>query len=222
MRKILILASVAAALIPLAAAPSGASAADGPFIGARLSTLGAGFEVGGHLSSNWDVRLLANGFDYSTNRTVDQIRYDGKLKMASFGVQADWHPIAGGPLYLTGGLYSNGNKVNATATPTATTNIGGVPFTPTQIGMLDAHGKFNGTPPYLGIGGRWGAGPVDFTVEAGAYFQGKAHVTMTNNGTFANDPTFQAQLEIERRNLEHDLNDFSTYPVVALGVGYHF
>ncbi len=221
MRETSILCSAAAVAVA-AALPLAAHAAGGPFFGARLSTLGAGLEVGTHLSSRWDVRLLANGFDYSTDRTVDQIRYDGKLKMASFGVQADWHPIAGGPLYLTGGLYSNGNKLNATATPTGTTNIGGVPFTPTQIGTLDAHGKFSGSAPYLGIGGRWGAGAVDFTLEAGAYFQGKAHVTMTNNGTFANDPTFKAQLEIERQNLEHNLNDFSTYPVVALGVGYHF
>jgi hypothetical protein len=210
-------ATTLAAFIPLAA-----HAADGPFVDARISTLGLGVDVGTHVNSNWDVRLLANGFDYNANRSVDQINYRGKLKMASFGVQTDWHPIAGGPLYLTGGLYANGNKINATATPTATTTIGSVPFTPAQIGTLAAHGKFGGTAPYLGIGGRWGTGPVDFTLEAGAYFQGKARVTLTNNGAYANDPTFQAQLAVEQQKLQHNLNDFSTYPVVALGVGYHF
>ncbi len=218
MRKILSLAVLASA----AFAPLAAHAADGPFIGARISTLGAGLEVGTHLSSNWDVRLLANGFDYSANRTVDQIRYDGKLKMASWGAQFDWHPIKQGPLYLTAGLYSNGNKINATANPSGTVNIGGVPFTQAEVGNLYAHGKFKSTAPYLGIGGRWGAGPVDISLEAGAYFQGKANVTLTNDGVFAGNSAFQAQLEIERQNLEHNLNDFSTYPVVALGVGYHF
>ena len=218
MRKILPLAVLASA----AFAPLAAHAADGPFIGARISTLGAGLEVGTHLSSNWDVRLLANGFDYSANRTVDQIRYDGKLKMASWGAQFDWYPIKQGPLYLTAGLYSNGNKINATANPSGTVNIGGVPFTQAEVGNLYAHGKFKSTAPYLGIGGRWGAGPVDISLEAGAYFQGKANVTLTNDGVFAGNSAFQAQLEIERQNLEHNLNDFSTYPVVALGVGYHF
>ena len=218
MRKILPLAVLAsAAFVPLAA-----HAADGPFVGARISTLGAGFEVGTHLSSNWDVRLLVNGFDYNANRTVDDIRYDGKLKMASWGGQVDWHPVAHGPLYLTAGLYSNGNKINAVANPSGTVDIGGVPFTQAQVGNLYAHGKFKSTAPYLGIGGRWGAGPVDITLEAGAYFQGKANVTLTNDGVFASNSTFQTQLEVERRDLERNLNDFSTYPVVALGVGYHF
>ena len=138
------------------------------------------------------------------------------------GGQIDWHPIAHGPLYLTAGLYSNGNKINAVANPAGTVNIGGLPFTQAEVGNLYAHGKFKSTAPYLGIGGRWGAGPVDFTLEAGAYFQGKANVTLTNDGIFASNPTFQTQLEIERQDLQRNLNDFSTYPVVALGVGYHF
>ena len=225
MRKLVILSSTvlaAAAFIPLAALPSQALAADGPFVDARISTLGAGLDLGTHLSPNWDVRLLVNGFNYNANRTVDDIRYDGKLKMASWGAQFDWHPIAHGPLYLTAGLYSNGNKINAVASPSGTVDIGGVPFTSAEVGNLYAHGKFKSTAPYLGIGGRWGAGPIDFTAEAGAYFQGKANVTLTNDGAFAGNSTFQAQLEIERQNLQHNLNDFSTYPVVALGIGYHF
>ena len=217
MRKILILAAASAAFIPFVS-----HAADGPFVGARISTLGAGVEVGDTISPYWDVRLLANGFNYDANRTVDAIRYAGKLKMGSFGVQADWHPIAHGPLYLTAGLYANGNKIDANANPTTTTTIGILPFTPAEIGTINGHAKYNSTAPYLGIGGRWGAGPVDFTLEAGAYFQGKATVTLTNNGIFASDPTFQAQLETERQNLQHNLNDFSTFPVVALGVGYRF
>ena len=220
MRKILILAAATAVVLPLA--PLAAHAADGPFVGVRASTLGAGLEIGDNISPYWDVRLIGNGFDYSANRTVDDIRYDGKLKMGSLGVQADWHPIANGPLYLTAGLYANDNKVNANANPTTTTTIGILPFTPAEIGTISGRAKFNSTAPYLGIGGRWGVGPIDISLEAGAYFQGKATVTLTNNGIFASDPTFQAQLATERQNLQHNLNDFSTFPVVALGVGYRF
>jgi len=222
MRKTPILPSILAVTAFAAGVPLAAHATDGPFVGARISTLGAGVEVGTRLAPNWDVRLLANGFDYSADRTVDQIRYNGKLKMASWGAQADWHPISGGPLYLTAGLYSNGNKIDAAASPSGTVTIGSLPFTPAEIGTINARGKFKSSAPYLGIGGRWGTGPVNFTLEAGAYFQGKAHVTMTNNGAFASDPTFQAQLEIERQKLQNNLNDFSTLPVVALGVGYRF
>ncbi len=222
MFKISTLIPALAGLTLAAGLPLGAHAADGPFIGARVSTLGAGLEVGDTFSPNWDVRLLANGFDYDANRTVDDIRYDGKLKMGSFGVQADWHPIANGPLYLTAGVYANNNKIDANANPSGTVNIGNLPFTSAEIGTLNGHAKFNSTAPYLGIGGRWGMGPVYVRLEAGAYFQGKADVTLTNNGIFASDPTFQSQLAIERQNLQHNLNDFSTFPVVALGVGYRF
>jgi len=214
--------SAIAATALVAVMPLAAHAAGGPFIDARISTLGAGVDVGAPVSPYWDVRLLANGFDYTANRSVDQIDYNGKLKMASFGVQADWHPIANGPLYLTAGLYANGNKIDANAAPSSTTTIGTLPYTTAEIGTLTAHGKFGSTAPYLGLGGRWGTGPVDFTFEAGAYFQGKANVALTNDGVFASDPGFQAQLAIERQNLQRNLNDFSTYPVVALGVGYHF
>ncbi|MGZ3299248.1 MAG: hypothetical protein ACXU8U_06950 [Asticcacaulis sp.] len=217
MRKMIILSAVAALTWPVAS-----YAADNAFIGLRLSTLGGGIEVGSHFAPNWSGRLIANGFDYNANRNVDNIDYRGKLKMASFGAQLDWHPMADGPFYLTGGLYANGNKVHATATPATTTNIGSVPFTPAQIGTITADGKFRGAAPYLGLGGRWPVGALDINLEAGAYFQGKPRVAMTSNGTYASDPTYQQQLEIERKNLQNDLNTFSTYPVVALGVAYHF
>lgn len=220
MSKFLAFAAVAAGL---SAAPMMAHAADnGPWVGARIGTLGPGLEVGTDFSPNWSARLIGNGFNLNANRTVDQVRYDGKLKIAAFGAQFDWHPMANGPFFISAGLYSNGNKIDATATPNVTTTIGNLPYTPAQIGKLYAHGKFSGSAPYLGLGGRWPVGALELSVEAGAYFQGKPHVTLTNDGIFATDPTFQAQLEIQRRDLEHDLNDFSTYPVVAVGLGYRF
>ena len=65
-------------------------------------------------------------------------------------------------------------------------------------------------------------GAIDVNLEAGAYFQGKPRVTMTSNGSYASNPAYQQQLEVERQNLQKDLDSFSTYPVVALGVAYHF
>jgi hypothetical protein len=218
MRHLASVAAIAAALFTCGQA----EAADHVFAGARVSTLGVGGEFGVDLTSHWTVRALVNGYDWNYNTTSDDIRYDGKLKLASWGGQIDYRFVADGPLYVTAGLYSNDNKIHATARPTSTTDIGGIPFTPEQIGTLTARGKFSDTAPYLGLGARWPIGPMQINLEAGAYFQGKSRVTLTSDGTYADNPTYQDALEQERKDLQGDMDDFKTYPVVALGLRYTF
>lgn len=212
--------SAVAAMAMLAC--GGAQAADNVFAGARVSTLGVGGEFGVNLNSHWTVRALANGYDWDYKTTNDDIRYNGKLKLASFGGQVDYRFVANGPLYVTAGLYKNDNKIHATARPNSVTMIGGLPFTPDQIGTITAHGKFNDTAPYLGLGANWPMGPISINLEAGAYFQGKSHVTLTSDGTYANNQIYQDALEQERNDLQKKVDDYKTYPVVALGVRYNF
>ena len=217
MRRTLLIAIPLALLTPLVAHAEGPEVA-----GVRLSTLGVGAEFGYRLSPNWSIRAIANGYNQNYHTSSDDIDYRGKLKLGSFGVQADYHLSETNPFYLTAGLYANGNKIDATATPTSNTDIGGVPFTPQQIGTLTGRAKYKSTAPYLGLGWRWNTGAVSWNLEAGAYFQGKPNVTLTSNGTYASDPTYQQALEQERQNLKKDLDDLQTWPVVAFGVGYHF
>jgi len=217
MRRALLIAIPLAFLTPLAAHAQGPEVA-----GVRLSTLGVGAEFGYRVAPNWSVRVLANGFNQNYHTSSDDIDYRGKLKLGSFGVQADYHFSETNPFYLTAGLYANGNKIDATATPTTTTDVGGVPFTPQQIGTITGRAKYKSTAPYLGLGWRWNTGAVSWNLEAGAYFQGKPNVTLTSNGTYASNPSYQAALEQERKDLADDLDDLKTWPVVAFGVGYHF
>ncbi len=216
MSKILI-AAASALLLPLAAHAQNIE------VGARVSTLGAGAEIGANVNPHLRIRGIVNGWDHNHDNTSDNIRYNGKIKLASAGVQLDYRPVENGSFYVTAGLYSNSNKVNETATPTQNTRIGAVTYTPTEIGTLDARGHFKRSAPYLGLG--WDfptAGPVSINLEAGAYFQGHAHVALTSNGTLSNDPAYQTQLEQERESLQHDLDKGKTWPVVALGVRYQF
>ncbi len=204
------------------AAPVIARAGEPESIGARISTLGVGGEFGYKLSSHWSARAIINGYNYNYDDTNDNIHYRGKLKLASGGLQVDYRFAETGPLYVTAGLYANNNKIRATANPTQNTDIGGLTFTPAQIGTLTSNAKFKGAAPYLGIGARWPIGHVAFNIEAGAYFQGKPQVALVSNGTLASDPTYQAALETERLGLQQDLNNYKTYPVVSLGLSYHF
>ncbi len=221
MRHKHILTLTLAVLAPVAA-PLAAHAAGPSYVDARLSTLGLGAEFGYKASPHWTLRAQANAFDYDYDTTADQIKYNGKLKLGSFGLLADYHFTENSPFYVSAGLYANGNKINATADPAAQTDIGGLPFTPEQIGTLSARAKFKSTAPYLGLGFRWGAGPVSLNLEAGAYFQGSPTVTLTSNGTLASQPVYQQALERERQDLQNDVDDLKTYPVVAASIGYKF
>jgi len=217
MRLSLIVIAAAAAFIPAIA-----SAAEPDFAGVRVSTLGVGAEFGLKLNDHITVRALANGYNYNYDTTTDDIHYDGKLNLGSFGAQVDYRFIADSPLYVTAGLYANNNKIRAHARPTQDTDVGGVTFTPAEIGTLTSDAKFKDTAPYLGIGARWPIGAVDINLEAGAYFQGKPRVTLTSDGTLADNQTYKDAQERERQNLQNDVDDFSTYPVVALGLRYKF
>ena len=217
MRFSLIAIAAAAALIPCAAVAS-----EPDFAGVRVSTLGVGAEFGLKLSDHVTVRAIANGLNYNYKTTSDDIQYNGKLKLGSVGAQVDYRFSANGPFYATAGLYANANKIRAQARPTQDTQVGGVTFTPTQIGTLTSDAKFQGSAPYLGIGARWPIGAMEINLEAGAYFQGKPRVTLVSDGTYADNATYKDALERERLSLQHDVNDLSTYPVLSLGLRYKF
>jgi hypothetical protein len=211
------------ALAAIAAAcflPAVSQAVELDYVGAKVSTLGLGAEVGFEVNDFITVRGLVHNFNYGYDDTLDGIKYDGDLKLSSFGVQGDLKVFPG--IYLTAGMYSNKNKIDLSGTPTGNTQIGDLTFTPTQIGTLTSHARFKSSVPYLGLGFRQGFGPIELNFEAGAYMQGKAKVTLTSNGTLASDPTYKAELEKERARQEDELGDFKTYPAVSLGLRYKF
>ncbi|MDV6333020.1 hypothetical protein [Asticcacaulis sp. 201] len=219
MRSYLLAAVAAAALFPIAAQAQIAP----DFAGVRVSTLGVGAEFGLKLNDHFTVRAIGNGANFGYNDTTDDgIRYDGDLKLASYGAQVDYRFAANGPLYVTAGAYKNDNKVHATGRYTNNVIVGGIPLTPAQVGVLTAQAKFDDTVPYLGLGARWPVGHFEFNLEAGAYFQGRPRVTLTSDSIYASDPNVQAAIETERADLENDIKDFKTYPALTLGLRYKF
>ncbi|MCR6661467.1 MAG: hypothetical protein NVV72_19900 [Asticcacaulis sp.] len=214
---------IATALLgAIAVAPVSAQAVEPDFIGARAGTLGYGAEFGVKLSPHFTLRAIANGANFGYDDTSDDIRYDGDLKLASYGAQLDYRFSETGPLYLTAGVYKNDNKVVATGRANGTVIVGGVPLTDAQVGTLNGRATFDDTVPYLGIGARWPVGVMEINLEAGAYFQGRPRVTLTSDSVYADTPEVQTALETERQSLEDDIRDFKTYPVVELGLRYKF
>ncbi|MDC7675295.1 hypothetical protein [Asticcacaulis machinosus] len=204
----------------MSVAPIAAQAVELDYVGARVSTLGLGAEVGVEVNPLITVRGIINKFDYSYDDTLDGVKYEGDLKLGSVGAQVDLKVFPG--FYVTGGYYANDNKLDLRGTPTGNTEIGDTTFTPSQIGTITQNTKFSKGVPYLGLGVRQGIGPVELNLEAGAFMQGAAKVSLASNGSLASDPTFMSELAKEQSRLEDELDDFKVYPALNVGLRMKF
>ncbi|AKM11238.1 hypothetical protein [Croceicoccus naphthovorans] len=217
--KYILLASLAAAL---AATP--AMAEDGGvMVGVTGGTLGIGPEVTYRMNETIAVRANATFFGYSHDVDSDDVTYDGKLNLQSFGAMIDVHPFGGG-FRVSAGARIGDNKVKLKAAPTDDVEIGGTLYTPEEIGELSGEVKAKDFAPMLTLG--WAGGltkGLKLGFEAGAMFHGSPRIdNLTATGILADDPDFMDSLRAEEAEIEDDIDNYKIYPVVQLSVGYRF
>lgn len=229
MRKIL---TVTAVLLGLASvtAPARADIA----VGAGVSTLGYGVHVATSLTDFVAIRFNANFGDMDLpgvdviGSSFGGIDYDVDASFGTYGLVADFHPMALSPIgagfVLSGGLYYNNNEFTFTADPLADVMIGGQTF-PGGSGRIISLMSFDTKwAPYLGLGydGTFqGIVPVSFFITGGVLFQGSPSVVMTTSDATFNS-TFAAELAAESAELTDDASSFEYYPVLAMGVTISF
>lgn len=197
----------------LAAFPA-ASFADGGVL-AKLGTLGMGVEFVYPTSKFTAVRGVVNGGSYDENATESGVAYHFDLEMKSGGVLIDLHPF-GGVFFISGGLYYNKNRLDASTTGTGSVTVGNNTYTNPN---LKGEVTFNTTAPYLGLG--WGHSPegknFSMAFELGVLFQGSPEVRFTSSNGVA-----QSDLDREAADLEDSLKEYKYYPQIAFGFGYRF
>jgi len=202
-------------------------------ITAKLGTLGAGLDLTFKIHPKFNARLNANGANATYDEVDDGIAYKGDLKLSSIGALLDYHPFENG-FRLSGGLYSNSNKIEGSSTDAQNADIGDVNYN--IVGTLNSKVGFEKSAPYLGLG--WGNAVsgyknFNFSIDAGVLFQGSPNTQLSGTGTatptaggatvdISNDAAFLAELEKEETNLNNDLKDFKYYPVISMGVSYNF
>lgn len=166
-----------------------------------------------------------NYLKYSHEGAYDGTDYDGHLKLSTFGVFADLHPLGNGFL-ISGGAYVGDKNIRLDSKTSGSFSINGTSFSAAQVGTLSGEAKLKNTAPFVGLGwdttlessSHWG-----FKFVAGAMYTGKPDVHLTSTGgTLSNDPTFQSQVAAEQARVAHDINDFKYYPVVQAGISYRF
>ena len=216
-------AFLAAGLLAAATLPAHAQSDSGLAIGATFGTDGLSAQASYMFGSNFGLRLKGSWFRISRGVDTSTVHYDGKLRPQTFDLLADLYPFDSGFRLSAGGVY-NRNRLELVATPTAGTTIGNTVYTPAQLGQINGRIDFRKISPYAGLGvttNREGPG-FQFIADAGVIFAGRPRVALTSTGPFANDPTFRNNLAIERDRIADKVNWLRFYPVVKIGVAYHF
>lgn len=209
-------------------------------VGVRLSTLGAGAEVGVALANKLNVRGGFNIFQYSRGFNHDGITYKGQLNLRSGEAHLDWYPL-GHTFHLSPGLLVyNGNGATATANVPggSTFTLGGTTYTSDPANPITGTGKLDfvkaAPTAMLGFGNLVPQNRhFTYNFELGAVFQGSARTKLNLTGNAcdstglncvnaATDPTVQSNVVAEQTKVNNKLSPFKYYPVISFGFGYRF
>jgi len=193
-------------------------------VGLKAGTLGVGVEGRWSFLPWLDVRVGANRYDYDDDGSQAGINYDATFALDTFYATGNLRvPLS--PFRLTAGAFDNRNEflLGSRDTGGANFNIGGASFSPADVGTVNAVASFDDVSPYLGIGYDVEIfGKVGFNLDFGVLWQGAPTVSMQADGLAADQQVFLDALELERLELEDELNDFKAWPVVSLGFVYNF
>ena len=230
MRKIISIIAVSLGLIT-AAAPARADMA----VGLGVGTLGYGVHAAVSMTDFIAIRFNANFGDMDVpgaeiiGDSFGGIDYDVDASFATYGLIADFHPLAltpiGAGFVLSGGVYYNNNEFDFNADPATDVLIDDQVFAGAGSDRIIGKMSFDTEwAPYIGLGydGTFqGFVPVSFFITGGVLFQGSPSVNLTTtNGAF--NTTYADQLAAESAQLEDDASSFKYYPVLAMGVTISF
>jgi hypothetical protein len=194
-------------------------------IGVGPGTMGLTADTSVGIFSQFNARFGINTFNFDLETSQNDISYDLDVKLLSFPVLLDWHPFENSGFRISTGLVINKNKADVSSVPQSSYTIGDTEYTAAELEDLSGKLAFDTLAPYLGIG--WG-NPLGkdthwtFICDLGVVFQGETDLSLSASGPITSDPTFQSDLEQERRDLEDELEDYRYYPVVSVGVSYKF
>jgi hypothetical protein len=192
-------------------------------VGITGGTLGVGPQIAFRPNEHVGIRANAGFLSVSRDEAVDEIDYDGDLKLNSFGAMLDWYPAGGGFRISVGGR-ANNNEVELVGAPGTNVTIGDTVYTPEQVGTLRGTVTTDDFAPALSIGyGRTLGKGFTFGAELGVLWQGEPNIdNLRATGPLASTPQFQADIEREQRRIEDEVDDYELWPVLQVEISYQF
>ena len=216
----------------------------GPFsrfaLGAKIGSLGIGFQAATPLAARLNLSGGASFFGHNDNLGIDGLQYKANLRLRSVEAGLDWFPWSGFHI-SPGALLYNGNQVTGSAAVP-----GGETFTLNDVNYLSSKTdpvsgsggvQFNKAAPKLTVGfgnmlprsGRHFSVPV----ELGFAYLGDPKVALNLKGTACDpngsgfcqsvtSPEIQANLAAQVRKLHGDVSPARFFPIVSVGFAANF
>ncbi len=196
-------------------------------LGPKFGTTGLGADLTFGINPYLNLRAGYNYAKTSFNTKLGDVDYDMDVDVGNLPLLVDIQPF-GGHFRITGGCYiMTGDGADLSSTPTSDVQIGSHTYGPDVVGTLSGKIEIaDALAPYLGIGFGNAVGEdqlLTFTLDLGVIFQ-SYDVSLTSNGagmTTLKD-TFRQDLAKEESNLQDDMDSYKIYPVLTLGVSFHF
>lgn len=212
--------------------PAGAAPAASPgghssdmAVGVRLGTTGFGLQVARLFTGRIGARIGGSFYNWSGSSTLKSIDYNATLKLHTFSALLDLFLSRRGSFHVTGGLVTNPMTFTATGqSSSGYFKINGTKYADTTVGVLTAQGQFPSVRPYFGFGFGTPAnegGGFGLLFDFGAIIA-KPTVSLTATGA-ATNAQLASDLAAQSSQTQQKLDKFfRVYPVLALGLAYHF
>jgi hypothetical protein len=219
---------------PSAPAATNASqmvSAEKPFsAGARLSTLGVGFEASYRISKMLAARSFVQGGGFASSFQVNGNTYDGDVTSFSGGIAADFFPIHNSGVKLSAGALVHNTSIDLSMMPKGPLTLGHVTLHPSEYGPIKGKAEFGGFAPMVSMGyegSLWEASSWTFGAELGMAYLGDAEINnIRSEGTWSKmlnaDQNFRKKLNNEKKLVEDEINSYQAYPIISLTAKYRF
>jgi len=199
----------------------------GMALGPKIGTTGIGLDLIFGVNPYLNLRSGFNYGAFTWKSDLGSESYDLDFNLLSVPLLFDIYPV-GGQFRISAGFYIQpSNKAKIDSTPTSPQQVGAHTYAPEVIGTLSGEIKFDNTvAPYIGIGFGNAVGEdqlLTFSLDLGVIIQSYS-VSLTSNGAGMDTllDTFREDLKKEEENIQNDLDDFKLFPVLTLGLAYHF
>lgn len=193
------------------------SVTTGQVVGVYLGPQVSGLGIGASAQAKFTQLSVSGEFGFipinSFTIDSDDIEYDVDTRLGGGLLMLNFHPgvagIAIGAGVLVGGYSADGDAIELVGE----VEIGDGMYQAVELGTLAGEIDFGGPAPAIMLGRRSGG----FNLGVGVAFTGSPKFNLNVTGPIADDPQFQADLEVERRNAQEELDRIPVLPMVRLG-----
>jgi hypothetical protein len=216
-----LVAGIAAAL--LLCLPGDSSSSSFTF-GPSGGTTGIGLEATVGLGQNAGLRFSHGLMGMRTDLAYHGIPYSFDASLDWLGAFIDLYP-SGGPFRLSAGALAVTGDVDVAVTLDQPVSVGGVTYSPEQLGSVTGTVHMDPVAAYLGMG--WDSrrtGILGLSLDLGVAFQQYDLELHQEGGTLPVElqQILGVGVEEERHSLEDKLNSLGMYPVVRAGLSLNF